>query len=175
MTDPVPLLRAGRFELWQPVAADHAALHALTLDPAMRAFLANHQPDEGDSFARLLRNGGSWAFYGYGTFMVRAPGRSRVIAHCGVFRSWRGLPGLDDVPEAGWIVGQEHWGQGLASTVMETVLDWFDHTHGKQRIACMIEQGNLASERLAARLGFVAYHEHPGDDGRVLVLYERLG
>ena len=39
MTDPVPLLRAGRFELWQPVAADHAALHALTLDPAMRAFL----------------------------------------------------------------------------------------------------------------------------------------
>lgn len=177
MTDPTrePLLRAGRFALWRPMASDHAALHALTLPPAMRAFLGNHQPDPGDSFARLLRNAGSWQLHGYGTFMVREAGGDGLVGHCGVFRNWRGLPGMDDVPEAGWIIGQDWWGQGVASTVMGAVMDWFDATHGRQRIACMIEQGNVASERLAARLGFVPYHEHRQDGGAVMTLYERPG
>lgn len=169
-----PLLRAGTYELWQPTGADHLELHSLTLDPAMRRFLGNHEPNEVDSFARLYRNAGSWALHGYGTFMVREPGRGRMVGHCGVFRSWRGLPGMNDVAEAGWIVGQDWWGRGVASQVMDVVIDWFDRTHGRQRIGCMIEQGNVASERLAARLGFVPYHEHRQDSGTVLVLYERV-
>ena len=170
-----PLLRTARFELWQPMAADRAALHALTLAPEMRRYLGGHQPDEGDSFARLLRNAGSWALHGYGTFMVREPGCAALVGHCGVFRSWRGLPGLNDVAEAGWIIARDWWGRGVAGEVMTAVLDWFERTHGAQRLACMIEQGNAASERLAARLGFVSYHEHVQDSGAVLVLYERPG
>jgi len=172
--DAEPMLRAGPYDLWRPTAADHADLHALTRDPAMRRFLGGHQPDEGDSFARLYRNAGSWALHGYGTLMVREAGRPALVGHCGVFRSWRGLPGLNDVAEAGWIIGQDWWGRGVATQVMTTVLDWFDRTHGRQRLACMIEQGNVASERVAARLGFVPYHQHTGDNGTVLVLYERL-
>ena len=114
-TPTAPLLRVGRFELWQPTAADHQALHALTLDPAMRRFLGQHEPDPADSFARLFRNAGSWALHGYGTFMVRTKGERKIIANSGVFRSWRGISGLDDVPEAGWIVHRDWWGKGVAS------------------------------------------------------------
>ena len=169
-----PLLRVGRFELWQPTAGDHQALHGLTLDPAMRRFLGQHEPDPADSFARLFRNAGSWALHGYGTFMVREVGQPELVAHCGVFRSWRGLPGLNDVAEAGWIVSQAWWGQGVATEIMQTVLEWFDRTHGRQRIACMIDQGNAGSERVAARLGFVRYLEHRREDGTLANLYERL-
>ncbi|MBC2670817.1 GNAT family N-acetyltransferase [Novosphingobium piscinae] len=168
------MLQAGPYALWPPQADDHAALHALTAPAEMRCFLGNHQPDEADSFARLYRNAGSWALHGYGTFMVREAQSGAFVGHCGVFRSWRGLPGMNDVAEAGWIIGRDWWGRGVASVVMDAVLAWFDQTHGCQRVACMIEQGNVASERLAARLGFVPYHEHTQDSGTVLTLYERL-
>jgi RimJ/RimL family protein N-acetyltransferase len=59
---------------------------------------------------------------------------------------------------------------------MEAILGWFDEAHGIRRIACMIEKGNVPSERLAARLGFAAYGEaEADDDGVLLTLYERHG
>jgi hypothetical protein len=42
-------------------------------------------------------------------------------------------------------------------------------------VACMIEQGHSASDRLARTLGFVPYGRHEAEDGAVLVLYERGG
>ena len=100
---------------------------------------------------------------------------AQIIGTCGVFRSYRGFAhGLDDVPEAGWIVHPDHWRQGYAGEAMRAVLPWFDETHGRQRIACMIETGNTASERLAAQLGFVEYARHEEAEDKELVLYERI-
>lgn len=171
-----PLLRTERFELWVPRKEDLADLHALTLEPEMRRFLGTFEPSEMDTAHRLLRGAGSWLLYGYGIFAVRLPGEERIIGTCGIFRSWRGFgKGMDDTPEAGWIVHNDFWGLGFAREAMDTVLAWFDATHGPCRIACMIERGHVASERTAAALGFVAYDTHcPPDDEAELVLYERL-
>ncbi|WP_088310537.1 GNAT family N-acetyltransferase [Novosphingobium sp. B 225] len=170
-----PLLTTARLELWQPALRDLADLHALTLDDETRRFLGQFVPSEMDAFNRLHRNAGSWALHGYGTFMVRLRGQDRIIANCGVFRSHRGFgQGLDDVAEAGWIVHKDHWGSGIAREAMESALAWFDTTHGKQRIACMIEQDHAASDALAGKLGFVRYGAHQGESGPVLVLYERI-
>lgn len=172
-----PLLTTARFELWQPQAGDLADLYALTLDDETRRFLGSFVPTEMDAFARLHRNAGSWALHGYGTFMVRQKGSARIVGNCGVFRSHRGFGaplGMDDVPEAGWIVHRDHWGQGLAREVMTAALGWFDATHGRQRIACMIEEGHAASDALAGKLGFARYGMHQPEDGAALVLCERL-
>ena len=170
-----PLLVTERLELWQPVAADLAELHALTLDDEMRRFLGSHQPSEADSFARLMRNAGSWALHGYGSFMVRRRGETRIIGNCGMFRSFRGFgKGLDNVPEAGWIIHRDAWGGGLATEAMRASLSWFDATHGPQRIACMIEQDHAVSDALAATLGFVRYDSHVLEDGATVNLYERV-
>lgn len=170
-----PELATARFELWRPQASDLPELFGLTADEQTRRFLGSFAPDMGDSFARLHRNAGSWALHGYGTFMVReAGGDGSIIGNCGVFRSWRGLPGLDDVPEAGWIVRRDWWGQGVAGEVMAAVFAWFDAAHGSQRVACMIEQENTGSERLAARFSFVEYHRKVEEDGKAVVLYERM-
>ena len=82
--------------------------------------------------------------------------------------------GLDDVPEAGWMIHHAHCGRGYAAEAMHAALAWFDRTQGAQRIACMIEAGNAPSERLAARLGFVPYGQREEADAAPLVLYERL-
>lgn len=171
-----PLLVTDRFELWRPAPDDLADLFELTGSEASRQFLGGFVPSEADSFARLLRNAGSWALWGYGTFMVRPKGAARIIANCGVFRSHRGFgaeQGTDNVPEAGWIVHPDWWGQGVASEVMRAVLAWFDAAHGPQRVAAMIEEGHAASDAIAAKLGFARYGRHQTDDGAALGLWQR--
>ena len=168
------VLTTSRLELWQPQPGDHAGLNAINTDPRTLPFLGTWSPSPADTFARLCRNAGSWALYGYGVFIVRRRGSPQIIGNCGVFRSWRGFAhGLDDVPEAGWIIHPDHWGQGYAGEAMRAALPWFDAVHGSQRVACMIEEGHAVSERLALQLGFVEYarHQQPGD--RPVVLYER--
>lgn len=146
----------------------------LIADEETRRFLGPMAASEADCAGRLLKNAGCWDLFGYGTFIVREKGGDAIIGNCGVFHTWRGFgSGLDDVPEAGWIVHPGWWGRGLAREVMDAALGWFDATHGAQRIACMIEEGNIASERLAARLGFVAYGRHENEGERPLVLYQR--
>ncbi len=172
-----PVLTTARYELWQPQPDDLADLFELTRDEETRRFLGSFTPTEMDSFARLTRNAGSWALWGYGTFMVRVKGEHRIVANCGVFRSHRGFgpeQGLDNVPEAGWIVHRGAWGQGLASEVMTAALTWFDATHGRQRVACMIEEGHAASEAIATKLGFVRYGRQAPEQGAPLGLWERL-
>jgi RimJ/RimL family protein N-acetyltransferase len=169
-----PVLITARFELFRPQASDLESLYRLTEAEETRRFLGNIEPSRMDSFQRLLRNAGSWALYGYGVFMVRSPGRHEIVGSCGVFRSFRGFgKGLDDVPEAGWIVRRDLWSQGVASEVMTATLAWFDAEHGRQRVACMIEDGHCASAAIAAKLGFTEYERHAPEGGRELVLYER--
>lgn len=171
-----PLLVTERFELWQPVPSDLAGLFELTRSDEARRFLGGFIPSEADSFARLLRNAGSWALWGYGTFLIRPKGRQQIVANCGIFRSFRGFGvehGLDDVPEAGWIVHPDWWARGVASEVMAAALNWFDQAHGRQRVAAMIEQGHDASEVIAARLGFVRSGTYASTDCTTLGLWQR--
>ncbi|WP_159979963.1 MULTISPECIES: GNAT family N-acetyltransferase [unclassified Novosphingobium] len=174
------MLTTQRFELHRPVASDLPDLCRLIADEETRRFLGPADPAPQPQFERLLRNAGSWALYGYGSFMVRLPGKPDIIATCGVFHSLRGFGeavGMDDVPEAGWIVRPDWCGKGVAREAMEAALTWFNTEHGPRRVACMIEDGNTASQRLAARLGFAHYAAHEVADGPVPVvlgLYERL-
>ena len=65
--------------------------------------------------------------------------------------------------------------RGVIFEAMEAALAWFDATHGRQRIACMIDEGHAASDALAGKLGFVRYGTFQPDGGAApLVLYERL-
>lgn len=175
-----PLLRTGRFGLWLPARGDVPGLRRLIADDETRRYLGPARDSEAAQFERLTRNAGSWALYGYGTFSVRPHGSDEIVASCGVFHTWRGygpVVNLDDVPEAGWIVRQDWWRRGVAVEAMEAVLAWFDATHGPRRIACMIEEGNVASEKVAGRFGFLPYGSHVTDDGGAVTLnlFERGG
>jgi RimJ/RimL family protein N-acetyltransferase len=171
-----PELVTERLELWRPQIADRAGLLTLIAPAAVREFLGPAEASETDVFARQLRNAGSWALYGYGVFSLRERGGDgAIVGTCGVFRSFRGFgQGMDDVPEAGWIIAESAWGKGYAIEAMRAALAWFDREHGPQRIACMIEEGHEASAAIAAKLGFVEYARHEPEGERALALYERV-
>ena len=169
-----PVLVTERLELWHPQAGDRAGLRALIEPGEVRRFLGGMEPDDHDVFMRLLRNAGSWALYGHGTFIVRERGQREIVGNCGVFHSWRGFGrGLDDVAEAGWIVAKSAWGKGYAQEAMEAALAWFEREHGAAPTLCMIDQGHRASEAVAAKLGYTACDRYEEQDERPLIVYRR--
>ena len=169
-----PILSTERLDLWRPGARDHAALIDLFAEEEVRRHLGNRPTSAVDEFNRLCRTAGSWALYGYGMFMCRARGRDDVLGLCGVFHSWRGFgQGLDDTAEIGWIVARSAWGQGFATEAARASLAWFDVTYPGRRISCMIDDTNLPSLAVAAKLGFMRYDTH-ANEGTMLILLERL-
>ena len=96
-----------------------------------------------------------------------------AVGGCGLFRSLRELgPDFDPFPEAAWVVAEPFWGRGYATEAMRAILAWFDAEHKGGRTVAMISIGNLASERIAAKLGYVATGpaEYKGD---AVMLYAR--
>ena len=168
-----PPLRTERLELWRPRPSDLDGLVELLSSDETRRFLGPARADPQEQFQRLMRNGGSWHFYGYGNFIVRLAGEPDIVGSCGVFHTLRGLEGMNDVPEAGWIIRNDHCGRGFAREAMRAILAWFDAAHGPRRVTCMIEDGNAASDRVAHALGFRPFGRQ-SFEGAMLTLYDRL-
>lgn len=165
-----------RLRMRKPVADDIDRLFQLTAPEEMRVFLAMPELSPADNFNRLLRNAGSWTLFGYGIAMVEEKESGAFVGTCGIFRADRGHGDDFNIPEAGWIIGREHWGKGYATEAMEGAISWFEGEFGKQPLGCMIEFGNVASDKVARKLGFKIYREvenEEGDDRAHLVLYKR--
>ena len=164
-----------RLRMRKPIADDVDNIFKLTEPEQMRTYLALPEPSRADSFNRLLRNVGSWTLFGYGIAMVEEKATGAFVGTCGIFRTDRGHGDDFNIPEAGWIIGQEHWGKGYATEAMAGAIEWFESTFGKQPVGCMIEFGNVTSDKVARKLGFKIMREiEPDDDNSAhLVLYKR--
>jgi RimJ/RimL family protein N-acetyltransferase len=136
---------------------DFSAAHGLTVDDAMRRFLGPTPSSEEDSFQRLLRGAGCWALFGFGTFAVIEKATGALIGTNGLFCGKRGLgEDFDPFPEAGWVIAADKWGQGFAYESAKIIQGWMDETHAPLRTVCIINDENIASVKIARRLG---YHE----------------
>lgn len=170
------MIETERLVLRLPERDDYLLLRDLVADPAVHQFLGP-QPEDltTEMFSRALRAAGSWQLYGYGMFVVCEKVSGAFVGQLGMFHSLRGFgKGMDHTAEAAWMIAREHWGRGYAEEGMRAALNWFDRTQGQGRIACMIEPENVASVRLAQKLGFVRYAEHLLDDGATVDLFERI-
>jgi len=168
-----PFLTTERLDLWLPRPSDLHAMHAIVTHLSTGRFLGPNA-ELHEHATRFTRGAGSWFLYGYGPLMVRLRGQEQLIGNCGVFHTFRGLgEDFDDNPEAGWIVGADHTGQGLGGEAMQAILAWFDREHGPRRIVCMIAPDNRPSLALAAKLGFVTMGEAKLPDGAAVCLFER--
>jgi len=168
-----PFLTTERLDLWLPRPSDLHAMHAIVTHPSTGRFLGSNAALH-EHATRFTRGAGSWFLYGYGPLMVRLRGQEELIGNCGVFHTFRGLgDDFDDNPEAGWIVGADHTGQGLGGEAMRAILTWFDGEHGPRRIVCMIAPQNTASLGLAEKLGFGPLRQATLCDGVPVQLLER--
>lgn len=169
-----PLLHTDRLILRPHGLADYPACCALWSDEAVVRHIGGSPQDAQAVWFRLLRYAGMWSLLGYGMWVMEDRATGTMIGEAGLLSAARGLPELDGVPEAGWVLGPQAWGRGLATEAMAAVLGWADVSLDAIAIRCIIEPENGASIKVAAKLGFAVL----GDavlGGKAIRMFDRRG
>jgi RimJ/RimL family protein N-acetyltransferase len=120
-----------------------------------------------DAWRRAMTGAGFWGVLGIGVWAIERRSDGRTIGHIGFFDFQRDIqPSIAGEPEMGWIFSREAQGQGYATEAGIAALTWFDAMFPETSIPAIIDIDNLASIRLAERLGFerradAVYREKP--------------
>lgn len=168
-----PTLHTERLTLRPLSLDDWEAYAAAWADPRLTAFIGGQPRTRTESWGKFLQGIGLWPLFGYGywSFVDRESGA--FLGNGGLASFERGLPDLAGYPEAGWAFVPDAWGRGLATEAMAAILGWADVALGRPEVRCIIDPGNTASQRVAAKLGFEAMGEVDFPPGKTGV-YTRL-
>lgn len=143
-----------------PVAlSDFDDLCALWRDEAFTREITGRSLSEEEVWFRLLRDLGHWSALNRGNWTMRLKAGGAYVGSVGVLDYRRDVVPPMDAPELGWGIGGAFQGQGLAREGVDAALSWVDTVLQASRTVCMIGPGNLASIRLAGRVGYVTYAE----------------
>ncbi len=93
----------------------------------------------------------------------------RFIGRCGLL-PWT-IDGRFEV-EVAYLLDKAYWGQGLGTEAAQAVLDYGFEQLQLSRLICIITPGNVASVKVASRIGMVFERETEDDLGPFL-LYAR--
>lgn len=124
----------------------------------------------GEAWASFLRNAGHWQMTGFGQWAIVQQSNRQMIGQAGFFFAARGMgEDYDACPEAGWVLTPEVHGQGLGTEAVCAAHDWFDRVIPGPLVA-VVTDSNLASRRLAERLGYGLLRRAEVDGDPVLLL-----
>ena len=178
------VLETERLVLRHLMLGDLDQLAALYRDPEVRRYFP-----EGTLTYEETREELEWCIevydgrYGYGLWATVLKGRDEFIGRCGLL-PWRAtetpegdlmLEGADEHPvdgatyeiELAYLLGREHWRQGLATEAARAIVDHALRTLRPPRLICLFDPLNVASRRVAERVGFTF-------DSEVLLDGERI-
>jgi RimJ/RimL family protein N-acetyltransferase len=160
-------LRLRRFR-----TGDAEAFAAINADPLVVRHLGG-EIDRTASDALLGRIMGHWDEHGFGLWAAELRDDGRMIGFVGL--SIPGfLPAVLPAVEVGWRLASDVWGRGLATEGGRAGIAWGSAALGLDRIISVIDPDNIASLRVAEKLGMrpACDEVHPGS-GRRLRVYER--
>lgn len=90
----------------------------------------------------------------------------RFIGRCGLL-PWT-IDGRDEV-EVAYTIAQEFWGQGLGSEAAQAILEYGFTQLNLPRLICRIEVENVASQKVAEKIGMMFEKEGLDEIGPFLV------
>jgi len=168
--DRIPAIDTLRLTLRAHKLADFDEYAAMWADPEVTRYIGGKPFTREESWSRFLRFHGHWSMLGFGSWLVREKDTGKFVGDVGLFDMKRDLvPPFGDSPEAGWAFTPKWQGMGVATEAMQAVLDWFDRTQKKPRTVCMISPGNVASIRVAQKLGYREYSRATYKNDQVLL------
>lgn len=162
-----PILDTERLILRPHTLADFDAYAEMWADPVMARFISGKPRTREESWLRFPRHAGMWSLLGFGFWAVEEKETGRLVGEAGFHEARREIePSFEGVPETGWGFAPQVHGRGYATEAMEAVLAWGAGRFGPVRIVCIIDPGNTASLRVAAKCGFrevlrTTYHGEP--------------
>ena len=156
MLSSAPRLETERLILRNFNRDDLDALAATLGDIEVVRHLTGEPISREDSLRRMFMAVGQWPVTGLGTWAVERKEDQRLVGHVGFFDMERDMvPSLAGLPEMGWIFETSVHGQGIAREACEAALVWLDASHGPVEVPAIIGIDNIASLKLAEKLGFV--------------------
>jgi RimJ/RimL family protein N-acetyltransferase len=143
----VPRVATARLFLREPRLTDFDAFAANAADPLAAANSGSPAVDAREAWRRFHGAAGHWLLQGMGWWVVeeRAGG---AVGMVGVFRRERG----PDI-EMGWSIYRAHWNKGYASEAAGAALRFAVDSRGAERVIAHIDRSNVASSRVAAKIG----------------------
>jgi len=156
LASQAPLIETERL-LLRSFAADDLNAHAATLgDEQVMLHIGGKPLNREDTWRRLLSSVGMWQLMGMGAWAVERKSDGRMVGHCGFFQFERDMrPSILGEPEMGWIFDRSVHGQGIAFEACHAALEWAETAIGAESYPAIIDLENIASMKLAERLGFV--------------------
>lgn len=169
MLTQAPILETERLVLRQLTLDDYDALVSCWASPETVRYMGGQPQDSEQSWSRLLRYVGHWQLLGYGYWAVCEKQHGLVIGTMGIQDQKRALTPRLPYPEAGWTLSPTACGQGYATEALAAILAWSD-TSLAGSLCCIIDDDNLASIRLAQRMGFQFEHHVEYHNKRIQML-----
>lgn len=150
-----PTLTTERLILRAHTIEDLPACRSLWADPKVVQHIVGGVQDAQQVWFRILRYAGMWSMLGYGNWLLEDRKTGAFLGEAGLLSAERGIPALEGVPEAGWLLAPHAWGKGIATEAMVAILAWSDAHCSAPAVRCIIDPGNIASIRVAGKLGFI--------------------
>jgi RimJ/RimL family protein N-acetyltransferase len=157
------ILETERLILRHQVLEDLDALYALYCDPEITRYIPDAPTNYEETREELEwhRNGhprhpelGLWA-----TIHKES---GAFIGRCGLL-PWR-IDGREEV-EVAYTMARAYWGQGLATEAARAILQYGFQTLNLTRLVCLIDPENIASQRVAEKIGMTLERKLDGLDG----------
>lgn len=161
------ILETPRLHLRQMTLQDHEALHRLFSDPvAMAHYPQPFTPEMTTGWIEWnLRN---YRTLGFGLWALVHKARQEVIGDCGL--TLQKIDGVDEL-EIGYHLLPAYWKQGLATEAATACRDHAFDTLGRDRVVSWMRAGNVASRRVAERVGMRLEKEAKDRHGGIQVVY----
>jgi RimJ/RimL family protein N-acetyltransferase len=117
-------------------------------DPDVARYLSGRPLERWEAWRHMAFVLGHWALRGYGLWAVEERSSGRLVGRVGLHYP-DGWPGL----EVGWALGREDWGKGYATESARPALAYAFTEIGCVHVISLIQPANVASIKVAERLG----------------------
>ena len=171
-----PVLETARLTLRPFIAADVDAQASMMGDAQVMRHIGGQGLSREDAWRKLLCGAACWNIFGWGYWAVARRDDGAMVGQIGFADFKRDIaPGIEDVPEMGWLFAAEASGRGYATEAGLAALGWIDAAVAPDQIVAIIDAANAPSIRVAEKLGFGAREEARYRSEPILLFRRRRG
>lgn len=169
----VPIIETARLRLRGFRESDLVTQARTMADPEVVRFLGGHPFSREDTWRRMIAMPGLWTMLGYGYWAVERRDDGAFVGQVGFADYKRDMaPGIEGIPEMGWVLAPDAHGQGYASEAVAAGLDWADLNLAAPETVAIIDPDNAASIRVAEKAGY-SIREDAVYRGERILLFRR--